>query len=79
MKDNVQNQELSAVDLANNEEFFERKKMLLEISPNSNLIATPGTTHRVIFDVSNNCILPVKYTIQAKSSPLRIYALQPIV
>ncbi|XP_012230485.1 uncharacterized protein [Linepithema humile] len=82
MKDN-ENQELSALEFANNEQFSERKKMLLEISANSNLIVvppsqSPGIRHRVTFDLLNSCILPVKYAIRAKSSPLRIYAIQPI-
>lgn len=62
----------------NNEEFFfERRKILLDINPNTKLIAAPGTTHRVIFDAMNNCVLPVRYAIQARSSPFRIYNVQP--
>ncbi|KAL6446330.1 hypothetical protein ACFW04_001137 [Cataglyphis niger] len=51
---------------------FERKKILLEINAKSNLIAVPGTTHRILFDVTNNCVLPVRYTYRARSSPFRI-------
>lgn len=56
-----------------NEDLFERKKILLELNANSKLIAAPGTIHRVTFDVTNDCLLPVRYAIQAISSPFRIY------
>ncbi|XP_029673060.1 uncharacterized protein LOC115241436 [Formica exsecta] len=56
---------------------FERKKILLEINAKSNLIAAPGTTHRVLFDVTNNCVLPVRYAIRARSSPFRILSIMP--
>ncbi|KYN33144.1 hypothetical protein ALC56_12477, partial [Trachymyrmex septentrionalis] len=60
-----------------NEDPFERRKLLLDVNVNSKLIASPGTTHRVIFDATNNCVLPVRYTIRARSSPFRIYNIQP--
>lgn len=56
---------------------FERKKILLEINAKSNLIAASGTTHRVLFDVTNNCVLPVRYAIRARSSPFRILSIMP--
>lgn len=61
-----------------NEDPFERKKILLDVNPNSKLIAASGTTHRIIFDATNNCVLPVRYAIQARSSPFRIYNIQPL-
>ncbi|XP_018313581.1 uncharacterized protein [Mycetomoellerius zeteki] len=61
-----------------NENSFERRKLLLDVNANSKLIATPGTTHRVIFDATNNCVLPVRYAIRARSSPFRIYNIQPV-
>lgn len=73
MADSNQNQRFSTQI---NEDPFERRKTLLEVNANSKLIAAPGTIHRVIFDVTNDCLLPVKYAIQARSSPFRIY--QPI-
>lgn len=72
------NQELSAQ--LNGEEFFEQlseRRNVIEVNAKSSLIATPGTTHRVVFDVTNNCFLPVRYAIRAKSSPLRIYSISP--
>lgn len=57
---------------------LERRKIMLEINVKSNLIAAPGTTHRVLFDVTNNCVLPVRYAIRARSSPFRIIGVQPI-
>lgn len=57
---------------------LEKRKILLEINAKSNLIATPGTTHRVLFDLTNNCVLPVRYVIRARSSPFRILSVQPI-
>lgn len=56
---------------------FERQKILLDVNVKSNLIAAPGTTHRVLFDLTNNCMLLVKYAIQARSSPFRIINVQP--
>ena len=56
-----------------NEDPFERRKLLLDVNVNSKLIAVPGTLHRVIFDATNNCVLPVRYAIRARSSPFRIY------
>ncbi|XP_018399340.1 PREDICTED: uncharacterized protein LOC108777045 [Cyphomyrmex costatus] len=73
-RDNDQNQKLSTQI---NEDPFERKKLLLDVNANSKLIATPGTLHKVIFDATNNCVLPVRYAIQARSSPLRISNIQP--
>ncbi|XP_071626964.1 uncharacterized protein [Temnothorax longispinosus] len=60
-----------------NEEPFERRKIMLELNPNSKLIAAPGTTHRIFFDAMNNCALPVRYVIRARSSPFRVYNIQP--
>ncbi|XP_029179226.1 uncharacterized protein LOC114946743 isoform X1 [Nylanderia fulva] len=57
---------------------FERKKIVLDVNVKSNLIAVPGTNHRVLFDLTNNCVFPVKYAIQARSSPFRIINVQPI-
>ncbi|XP_011068989.1 PREDICTED: uncharacterized protein LOC105154895 isoform X2 [Acromyrmex echinatior] len=62
-----------------NEDPFERRKLLLDLNVNSKLIAVPGSIHRVIFDATNNCILPVRYAIRARSSPFRIYNTQPIL
>jgi len=60
-----------------NVDSFEKRKILLEVNANSKLIAAPGTTHRVIFDATNNCVLPVRYVFQARSSPFRIISVQP--
>lgn len=76
MQDN--DQDFSAQFAENIGDSLERRKILLEINVKSNLIATPGTTHRVLFDVTNNCILPVRYAIRARSSPFRIIGVQPI-
>ncbi|XP_072759242.1 uncharacterized protein [Anoplolepis gracilipes] len=77
IQDNDQN--FSMQDFAQNiGDSFEKRKILLEVNPKSNLIATPGTTHRILFDVTNNCVLPVRYVIRARSSPLRILSLNPI-
>lgn len=71
-------QELSS-DFAktSNEDILGRRKTLIEVNANSNLIAAAGTTHRVMFDVSNNCLLLVRYAIRARSTPFRIYNIQP--
>jgi len=76
--DGDRNQELSS-DFAGDSDgnVLERKKMLIELNANGNLIATAGTTHRVIFDVSNSCFLLVRYAIRARSTPFRIYNVQP--
>lgn len=75
MADNDESQKFS--NQINEELPFERRKILLDVNANSKLIAAPGTTHRVIFDAINNCILPVRYAIQARSSPFRINNVQP--
>lgn len=75
MADSDQSQKLSTQI---NEDPFEKRKILLEVNANSKLIAAPGTTHRVLFDATNNCILPVRYVIRARSSSFRIYNIQPM-
>lgn len=57
---------------------IEEKKMLIEVNRNSNLLATPGTIHRITFDVMNSCVLPVIYTFRVKSTPFRVYNVKPI-
>ncbi|XP_031837406.1 uncharacterized protein LOC116429086 isoform X1 [Nomia melanderi] len=56
---------------------IEEKKMLIDVNRNSNLIAVPGTIHRIVFDVMNNCVLPVRYGFRVRSTPFRVYNLQP--
>ncbi|XP_011878705.1 PREDICTED: uncharacterized protein LOC105567991 isoform X2 [Vollenhovia emeryi] len=77
MADSDQSQKFSTQIYNANEEPFERRKILLDLNANSKLIAAPGSTHRIIFDATNNCVLPVRYVIQARSSPFRIYNIQP--
>ncbi|XP_076751502.1 uncharacterized protein LOC143423805 [Xylocopa sonorina] len=55
----------------------EEKKMLIEVNRDSNLLVTPGTIHRVVFDVLNNCVLPVRYAFRVKSTPFSVYNVQP--
>ncbi|CAL7945670.1 unnamed protein product [Xylocopa violacea] len=55
----------------------EEKKMLIEVNRDSDLLVTPGTIHRVVFDVSNNCVLPVRYAFGVKSTPFRVQNVQP--
>nr|XP_033341534.1 uncharacterized protein LOC117229261 [Megalopta genalis] len=62
----------------NNEDTIQERKMLIEVNRNSNLIAAPGTVHRVVFDVMNNCVLPVRYGFRAKSTPFRLYNVVPM-
>ncbi|XP_020283230.1 uncharacterized protein LOC109854502 isoform X2 [Pseudomyrmex gracilis] len=72
--------ELSAQFAANDKELFEQlseRRNVIEVNSKSSLIATPGTTHRLVFDVTNNCFLPVRYAIRAKSAPFRIYNVLP--
>lgn len=61
-----------------NENTIEEKRMLIELNRNSNLLVTPGTIHRIVFDVKNNCILPVRYAFRVKSTPFRVYNIQPV-
>lgn len=74
----LDNDELSE-ELVNyaNQNTIEEKKMLIEVNRNSNLLVTPGTIHRIVFDVMNNCVLPVRYAFQVKSTPFRLYNVQP--
>ncbi|XP_078047654.1 uncharacterized protein LOC144475533 [Augochlora pura] len=61
----------------NNEDVIQDRKMLIEVNRNSNLLAAPGTVHRVVFDVMNNCVLPVRYGFRAKSTPFSVYNVVP--
>ncbi|XP_012139226.2 uncharacterized protein LOC105662339 [Megachile rotundata] len=74
----LDNEELSE-ELLNyaNENTIEEKKMLVELNRNSNLLVRPGTIHRIVFDVMNNCVLPVRYAFQVKSTPFKVYNIQP--
>ncbi|XP_054005183.1 uncharacterized protein LOC128890574 [Hylaeus anthracinus] len=74
----LDNRELSE-ELVNyrNENSIDEKRMLIEVNRNSNLLVTPGTIHRVVFDVMNNCVLPVRYGFRVRSTPFRVYNLQP--
>lgn len=78
MKIQDSDQDFSTQFARNIGDSLERKKILVEINPKSSLIATPGTTHRVLFDLTNNCVLPVRYAIRARSSQFRILSIQPI-
>lgn len=60
-----------------NENTIEGKRMLIEVNRNSNLLVTPGKIHRIVFDVMNSCILPVRYAYRVKSTPFRVFGLQP--
>ncbi|XP_076280606.1 uncharacterized protein LOC143209165 isoform X2 [Lasioglossum baleicum] len=60
-----------------NENTIQEKRMLIEVNRNSNLIAAPGSIHRIIFDVMNNCILPVRYGFRVKSTPFIVYNVVP--
>lgn len=72
-------QELSAKLASNDrEEIFKLyNKNVIEVNANSNLIARPGTRHRVVFDVSNNFPLRIIYEFQVTSTPYRILSVQP--
>ncbi|XP_043252636.1 uncharacterized protein LOC122397511 isoform X1 [Colletes gigas] len=67
----------SSEEMVNYENNIDEKKLLIELNRNSNLIATPGTIHRIVFDATNNCVLPVRYGFRVKSTPFRVYNLQP--
>ncbi|XP_076245835.1 uncharacterized protein LOC143186202 [Calliopsis andreniformis] len=74
----LDDQELSQELVTNNKEnTIEGKRMLIEVNKNSNLLVTPGTIHRIVFDVKNGCILPVRYAFRVKSTPFRVVGLQP--
>ncbi|XP_017761892.1 PREDICTED: uncharacterized protein LOC108552027 isoform X2 [Eufriesea mexicana] len=78
MAEPLHNRELSE-ELVNyaNENTIEEKRTLIEVNKNSNLLVTPGTVHRVVFDVLNSCVLPVRYAFRVKSTPFRVYNIQP--
>ncbi|RLU26053.1 hypothetical protein DMN91_002216, partial [Ooceraea biroi] len=78
MADSDHNQELSDFARSSNEDVLGRRKTLLEVNANSNLNAVAGTRHRVVFDVSNDCFLPVRYAISTRSSPFRTANILPI-
>ncbi|XP_076658891.1 uncharacterized protein LOC143362528 [Halictus rubicundus] len=78
MVETSENQELLE-ELVNysNENTIQEKRMLIEVNRNSNLIAAPGSIHRIVFDVMNTCILPVRYGFRVKSTPFRVYNVVP--
>lgn len=78
MIETLDNKEMSE-ELINhvNENTIEEKKMLIEVNRNSNLLVIPGTIHRIVFDVMNKCVLPVRYAFRVKSNPFRLYNIQP--
>ena len=79
MIETLDNSELSE-ELVNygSENIIEEKGILIEINKNSKLLASPGRTHRIVFDVMNSCVLPVRYTYRVNSFPFRVYNVQPI-
>lgn len=48
-----------------------RKYLTVELSQNSDLIASPGTAHRLTFDITNNFMVRVKHYLYLNSQPLR--------
>ncbi|XP_014485039.1 PREDICTED: uncharacterized protein LOC106749772 isoform X2 [Dinoponera quadriceps] len=72
----IQNQEAR---LAGNskEDIFARQKILIEVNPESSLLAVPGRIHTIFFDLTNNCVLTVRYAVRATSSSFRIYNIRP--
>ncbi|XP_076634247.1 uncharacterized protein LOC143348182 isoform X2 [Colletes latitarsis] len=74
--ESLDNRELSE-ETVNHENTIDEKKMLIELNRNSNLLVTPGTIHRIVFDAMNNCVLPVRYGFRVKSTAFRVYNLQP--
>lgn len=78
MIETLNNKEMSE-ELVNHvgKNIIEKKKMLIEVNRNSNLLVIPGTIHRIVFDVMNKCVLPVRYAFRVKSSPFRLYNIQP--
>ncbi|CAD1481294.1 unnamed protein product, partial [Heterotrigona itama] len=78
MIETLDNSELSE-ELVNygSKNIIEEKRTLIEINRNSKLLASPGTIHRIVFDVMNSCVLPVRYTFRVNSTPFRLYNVQP--
>ncbi|KAK1136507.1 hypothetical protein K0M31_001057 [Melipona bicolor] len=78
MIETLDNSELSE-ELVNysSENIIEEKRILIEINKNSKLLVSPGTIHRIVFDVMNSCVLPVRYTFRVNSTPFRLYNVQP--
>lgn len=78
MIETLNNKEMSE-ELVNHvgKNIIEKKKMLIEVNRNSNLLVIPGTIHRIVFDVMNKCVLPVRYAFRVKSSPFKLYNIQP--
>ena len=78
MVEALDNRELSEELVTySNENTVEERRMLIDVNRNSNLLATPGTVHRIVFDVKNSCVLPVRYAYRVKSTPFRVVGLQP--
>ncbi|XP_032672396.1 uncharacterized protein LOC116844660 isoform X2 [Odontomachus brunneus] len=74
----IKNQELSTRLAENKEDIFRKEKILIEVNPESNLIAIPGRIHTIFFDLTNNCVLTVRYAVRATSSSFRINNIRPM-
>jgi hypothetical protein len=60
-----------------NDELPIKKNLIVDINPNTNLIANPGSNHLVTFDITNNHILTVRHYFTPRSSPLGVVATIP--
>lgn len=73
-----QNQELSTRLAGNNkEDILGKQTILIEVNPESSLVAVPGRLHTVLFDLTNNCVLLVRYAVRATSSSFGIRSIRP--
>ncbi|XP_011505685.1 PREDICTED: uncharacterized protein LOC105368376 [Ceratosolen solmsi marchali] len=69
--------EIDDLNRSSNDELPIKKHLIIDINPNTNLIASPGTNHLVTFDITNNHVLTVRHYFTPRSSPLRIVATIP--
>ncbi|XP_019701264.2 uncharacterized protein LOC105192540 isoform X2 [Harpegnathos saltator] len=61
----------------NQEDILGKQRILIEVNPESSLVAVPGRIHTVFFDLTNNCVLTVRYAVRATSSSFRISSVRP--
>lgn len=74
----IQNEELSTRLTRNNkEDIFAKQNVLIEVNAESNLVAVPGRIHTIYFDLTNNCVLTVRYAVRATSSSFGIANIRP--
>ena len=69
--------ELEDLSRSLNEELPIKRSLIVDVNPNTNLIANPGTIHRINFDITNSHVLIIRHYFAFRSTPLRVVGIRP--